>query len=240
MITKWWSKIVRWVVSIDARAFERSMAAPLPGAQASAQAGSPRHGSGVRAKIYRASTFAERGGAIAVACEFGEREGPIIAESERQHARLGFLWNGFYNKGNHAKYGPIRHAYDDDPDGAQSVDVSSWSTRDPSQNAPKTIFDYPIVHRLFTQRIPDGSTIKTEVWAIRWRATTPTSSQPSNSVDRRTTRTTDPAADPNYESTQVDHYALWLRRSASMRTRFAASIKPFDLRAAADPLIETT
>jgi hypothetical protein len=82
------------------------------------------------------------------------------------------------------------------------------------KNAPKTIFDYPIVHRL----------LRLESGAFDFGSSTPEDAvadviQAFKFGRQAYDRTTDPAADPNYESTR-DHYALWLRRFYSMRTRF--------------------
>ena len=96
---------------------------------------------------------------------------------------------------------------------SQSVDVSSKPRVHPSQNAPKTIFDYPIVHRLLRlePRFAFGSSTPEDAVADVIQA--------FKFGRQAYDRTTDSAADPNHESTR-DHYALWLRRFYSMRTRF--------------------
>lgn len=81
------------------------------------------------------------------------------------------------------------------------------------KNAPKAIFDYPIVSRLL--RIESG--------AYDFGGTSPadgvTEIIKAFKLGREAYDTTaDPTTDPNYEQTRA-HFALWLRRFYQMRTR---------------------
>lgn len=132
----------------------------------------------------------------------------------RQLDRMGFLWDERDYEFRCRTLPAIRHVtmtYGSLPKASMFRPNLEYILR---KNAPKTIFDYPIVHRLL--RLESGE--------FAFGSSTPEDAvadviQAFKFGRQAYDRTTDPAADPNYESTR-DHYALWLRRFYSMRTRF--------------------
>ena len=132
----------------------------------------------------------------------------------RQLDRMGFLWDERDYEFRCRTLPAIRHVtmtYGSLPKASMFRPNLEYILR---KNAPKTIFDYPIVNRLL--RLESGE--------FAFGSSTPEDAvadviQAFKFGRQAYDRTTDPAADPNYESTR-DHYALWLRRFYSMRTRF--------------------